>query len=199
MYDKITIETTNQLAEKYHKRYNDNKIMEKHRKVFISLLKGKHILDIGCGTGRDCREFSKLGMITSGIDISDEMLKIAKKESPKTFLYKLDMEEITFKSKFNGLWICSSLYHIKKKDIFPILNSFNKALKRNGIIFITVKEGIGQGYHKRKYFGNLEKFYAFYEDYEIIRLLSGSGFNVISMNKEFKDQIWINIYAKKKR
>lgn len=198
MIDKITLKTTNKLAEKFYRRYNNKKNMEKHRLCFVDLIKGNRILDVGCGTGRDCREFSKLGFKVDGIDISKNMLKFAKKEAPNTNLYEMNMEDLIFNNKYNGIWVCSSLYHIKKKDIFDILLSFYNSLEKDGLLFITVKEGIGQRYNGKNYFGDLKKFYAFYEDYELIKLLTGANFDVFLMEKEHKDQTWINIYARKK-
>lgn len=39
-------------------------------------LKGKTVLDLGCGFGDNCKQFSKMGAkIVIGIDISEKMLK----------------------------------------------------------------------------------------------------------------------------
>lgn len=44
---------------------------------------GKHVLDLACGSGFFAHEFHKAGAIVSGIDISPELIEIAKKEFPK--------------------------------------------------------------------------------------------------------------------
>lgn len=44
----------------------------------------KYMLDIGCGTGSTCRYFSDLGVVCVGVDISREMLRIAR-EYPYEF------------------------------------------------------------------------------------------------------------------
>jgi len=198
MIDKITLQTTNKLAKEFYKRYNSKKIMEKHREKFINLLGGNKILDCGCGIGRDCREFAKLGFKVIGVDVSEEMLKLAKQETKKTNFYQMDMTNLTLDNdKFDGIWCCSSLYHTKKRYILGTLKLFNARLKKEGIIFITVKEGEGESYNNKNYFGELKKFYAYYRDYELTRLLSKAGFDVIYMEKEHKDQNWINIFARK--
>ena len=48
-------------------------------KIFRKYVKGKKAIDFGCGTGRSTRFLQKNGFSTIGIDISDEMIKIAKK------------------------------------------------------------------------------------------------------------------------
>ena len=47
----------------------------------FSDLKGKRVLDIGCGTGRFTLQFAALGADTTGIDLSSEMLTIARREA----------------------------------------------------------------------------------------------------------------------
>lgn len=43
---------------------------------------GKTVLDLGCGYGENCREFSRLGAEkVVGIDISEKMLEVATKEN----------------------------------------------------------------------------------------------------------------------
>lgn len=51
------------------------------RQSYLSVLgdvKGKHILDIGCGCGFDIKELSDSGAFGTGLDISEHSLQIAK-------------------------------------------------------------------------------------------------------------------------
>lgn len=50
--------------------------------IITKYVKGKKAIDFGCGTGRSSRFLQKLGFRTTGIDISDEMITIAKKLDP---------------------------------------------------------------------------------------------------------------------
>jgi ubiquinone/menaquinone biosynthesis C-methylase UbiE len=51
--------------------------------IFKKFVKGKKALDFGCGTGRSTRFLQKHGFETTGIDISHEMIQIAKKIDPE--------------------------------------------------------------------------------------------------------------------
>jgi trans-aconitate methyltransferase len=50
--------------------------------IISKYVKGKKVIDFGCGTGRSTRFLKKLGLNPVGIDISDEMINIAKKTDP---------------------------------------------------------------------------------------------------------------------
>ena len=51
--------------------------------IIKSFVTGNQALDFGCGTGRSTRFLKKLGFNVVGIDISGEMIKIAKKMNPE--------------------------------------------------------------------------------------------------------------------
>jgi len=196
--DEKTLETTNALAVDYFKNYSEHTFMEKFRTKFIELISGKKILDVGCGIGRDMREFNKKGFRTFGIDVSSEMLKIARQENPKGFLYNMDMSNMTFTDgEFDGVWCCSSLYHVHKREVPAIFKKFYDFLKKDGLLFLTVKKGEGEGYMPRDLFYGREKFYALYSPEELIDLLNAAGFAFVSCEIEIKDQIWINVFARK--
>jgi SAM-dependent methyltransferase len=50
--------------------------------LITEFVQGKEALDFGCGTGRSTRFLHHLGFHTLGIDISEEMVQIAKKLDP---------------------------------------------------------------------------------------------------------------------
>jgi len=81
--DKIRAESYSKLEfhNTYYLAYRDlPEIFKKH-------IKGKNAVDFGCGTGRSTRFLQKHGFYTIGIDISDEMIKIAKKIDPNGDYY----------------------------------------------------------------------------------------------------------------
>jgi trans-aconitate methyltransferase len=50
--------------------------------IIAEFVKGGNALDFGCGTGRSTRFLHRLGFQTLGVDISEEMVQIAKKLDP---------------------------------------------------------------------------------------------------------------------
>ena len=74
---KNTIETYDKIAEEYAKTWGDINLIKKYADLFLRFLKGRKILDVGCGPGRDSEYFSERGLEVTGIDLSRNFLKIA--------------------------------------------------------------------------------------------------------------------------
>ena len=94
-------------------------------------LKGKTVLDLGCGFGEHCKGFVEKGAAkVVGIDISEKMLEVAKEENsdPKITYLNLPMEDIGgFEEKFD-LVVSSLAFHYVEdfdgviKNIYNLLN-----------------------------------------------------------------------------
>jgi ubiquinone/menaquinone biosynthesis C-methylase UbiE len=83
--------------------------------VFLDHLQvesGRKLLDVGCGTGFLLKAAETWGLITYGVDISTEAVKIAKKASPKSAIQVGDAENLCFRDNFFHYVIClGSLEH----------------------------------------------------------------------------------------
>jgi len=100
------------MAEYYHNHrtkkfpqgwfYNEMLEMPSTLKL-LGNVKGKKILDFGCGTGIYAKLLTKKGAKVKGFDLSSEMIKIAKKENPKLDLRVGSGNKIPFTEKFSTL------------------------------------------------------------------------------------------------
>src|SRR3989344_7974500 len=83
------IQGYNKIAKEYHKlRINGEKFHNEYLEMPTTLkllgnVKGKKILDLGCGTGIYAKILTRKGAKVKGIDISKEEIKIARRENPK--------------------------------------------------------------------------------------------------------------------
>jgi len=197
-----TIETYEKIAPYYEKEHIDPDFWLKKFQLFQKLLKGKKVVEIGCGFGRDAELFVKNNFDYVGIDASKNMLKIAHKRVPKgKFLqmnfYNLDFPEETF----DGFWAVASLLHVPKTDIAGILKSISKLVKHNGAGFITVKEkrDVEEGVIKQqRYFGSIERYFAFYTKDEFQGLLEKTGFKIIDFSvRKAAGDVWLCFFVKK--
>ena len=111
---------------------------------FLSLVepRGK-ILDRGCRSGRDCKYFIGKGYQVEAIDGSPTLCRLASDYIGQKVVCSR-MEDISYKEEFDGIWDCVSLLHIKKNDMLNMLQKMKKALRKNGVLYLSFKEGRGQ-------------------------------------------------------
>jgi 2-polyprenyl-3-methyl-5-hydroxy-6-metoxy-1,4-benzoquinol methylase len=107
-------------------------------KMLTSHLKnGMNVLEIGCGTGYFTKELQKTGASIISIDISPELLEIAKKEiqSPNVSFTIENAYELSFQNEsFDTIIGSSVLHHL---EIDKALKEFFRVLKSGGSIYFT--------------------------------------------------------------
>ena len=197
---KKTIKAYEKIAEKYNEINYDNSVMIEELTFFLENLQGDIVLDVGCGHGRDCEFLSQNGVVTIGLDLSVELLKIARKRSMNSSYLLADMRYPPIKEKTcNGLWVCASFHHIEKEDASETIRRFFEILVPEGIIFFSVKKGDFTGFENCNRYEGMRRFYSYYSNKEAIELLTNSGFYIISQfnDIDIKERNWVNIFATK--
>lgn len=194
---QVTIAWYRNTAESYKAGRSDLSRDEDNRKYFLNQLKWKKILDVWCAHGRDIKEFYKNGMDVTGIDLTPEFVNMAKENCPQAEIQLMDMRELIFENKtFDGIRACASLLHIPKHEVKKTLQGFHRILKRWWLLYIMVKEWIGEEYVRKEIFNNEERFFAYRQKNEIEKILEDSHFKIqkSSINSP-NNATWINIFA----
>ena len=108
---------------------------------FLKLLPSNaHILDAGCGSGRDSFYFIQNGYKVTAIDASEKLSKLAFKLIKQPVL-NISFQEMEFENEFDGIWASASLLHIPRTEIDDVLTRLTKALKQYGFIYASFKYG----------------------------------------------------------
>lgn len=118
-------------------------LFKKYSKIPI-----KKILDLGCGTGLHDIELSKRGYAVTGIDLSKEMIEIAKEKNQEINFIVGDMSNFNINEKFDCI-ICmfSSLgYLTNNEQIETFFKSTKKYLNEDGLLIIDCWNGLGVMY-----------------------------------------------------
>ncbi len=107
-----------------------------------SQLKGKTVLDIGCGTGIHSRILESYGARVISVDISMAVDVAYQKSKGKNItVIQADISDLPLKKKFDYIFSIGSLHHMDdpKKGVISI----KSVLKKRGIFFLKVysKEG----------------------------------------------------------
>lgn len=199
-----TIESYEKTFEGHKKRLLDDfdmKRLEKETSIFLSMLKGKKILDAGCGPGRDASFFLGKDLDVTGIDLAPSFIEHAKAYAPKGEFIIMDMRKMTFPDKsFDGVWADASIIHLTKDEAKRALYEMRRVLKDEGIFFVNVKEGKGENICNKDYYNNNPKFVSFYDEDKLKNIVSSCGFTVREFSRvysEYTDTMWLEAFATK--
>jgi SAM-dependent methyltransferase len=126
--------------------------MEHMYRPFLALIPlTGHILDAGCGSGRDAAEFARRGYEVTAFDGSAEMAKLAFERTGLP-VFHLTFDQMAWNSEFDGIWACASLLHVPSEHLEPTLRRIVDALKPGGVLFVSMKLGDGEGYRADRWF-----------------------------------------------
>ncbi len=134
-YDIIYSDT----FERFHKNYA-NFVLEAWRKFCTS--SGRELLEVACGTGELMKMLKTLGFDVSGLDVNEEMIKIARKKIRARF-YVANMRDFSLDKSFDVV-VCaftSMNYNLNRKELEKTLKNFYKHLKRGGIVIFDMPSG----------------------------------------------------------
>lgn len=107
-------------------------------------VKGKKILDLGCGYGWHCLYAIENGANSCiGVDVSSKMLEVAKqKNSSEQIQYiHASMEEVKFEANSFDLVICSLAFHYVE-DYFAMIQKIKNWLVDGGHLVFTVEHPV---------------------------------------------------------
>lgn len=138
-----------QLVAEYIKKHALEPKQAKLIEEFSSKIKGRKVLDLGCGPGHDSYLFAELGYEVTGLDYSSEMITQAKKlkESAKNISFAVgDMTQLDkyFEpNTFDAVWASASLLHIPTHQIEKVLAGLATICRSGAYVFISLKGGSG--------------------------------------------------------
>ncbi len=190
LQSKYIQEPYDAIVDIYQKKHFDEKIFDPLIDKFFSILgSGKLVLDAGCGPGGETKKLLKKGLNVKSIDISKEMLKMAKKKVPDGNFKKMDILNLRFPPNyFDGIWSARSLIHIPNSQLSRALNNFYKTLKPNGILCIVVLKGKGEEIEPEEYdkTKKTKTFFKYFEEGELEKKLARAGFKILKLETKYR-------------
>lgn len=131
------------------------------------------------------------------VDASEAMCDIASEYIGQPVAC-LNFEEITVKEKYDGIWASASLLHVVKKLLPDVLGRFCDALKKNGVLYASLKYGEGEEERLERFFSDytLEELqWVFLQDgrFELIE-----AFETKDGREGYENKPWVNIIVRKR-
>ena len=106
-------------------------------------------MDLGCGAGYDAKIISKLGARVVGVDISEKLISIAKKEVPSCKFFVGDISEpMTNLGRFDGVVCLATIMHVDIQKMRKTFDNMSAVLKKGGLLLVSSFDGVGKNYEK---------------------------------------------------
>jgi ubiquinone/menaquinone biosynthesis C-methylase UbiE len=152
--------------------------------IFLSHLRGRKVLDVGCGWGHYAADLQNAGVDYLGIDHSPEMIKAARQLNPQASFRIMSFNNLQFpEESFSGLWCCCVFSTTPKTYLPSVLANLRRLLEPSGVMTVVMP------YHdlsleEMTVDPETEKslfWYAIYETTEMCDLFILHGFTIIDV------------------
>ena len=164
---------------------------------FLQLLpESASILDFGCGSGRDTKYFLEKGYQVVATDGSAELCRLASSFTGikvKEMLFQ-ELDEI---GVYDGIWACSSILHLPKQELLPVIQKMCIALKDNGVIYTSFKYSNFEGERNGRYFTDFTED-TFREFIKVIpELMIEDQWITLDVRPGRGEEKWLNLILRK--
>lgn len=139
MTPKQTAESYNQIASHWAgEKFNRKNGIAQHERAFRFIKNTDYAIDIGCGSsGRFIDMMLSKGFMVEGLDLSTEMLALAKERHPKIVFYHADICTWDFPKKYDFISAWDSVWHAPLDEHAGILEKLCNGLSSEGVLIYT--------------------------------------------------------------
>jgi len=183
-------------AEKYAEQTLPVNFSASQDRFLKKLKSGSHILDFGCGAGRDSKYFLDHGYAVTAVDGSQELCDIASCYTGQSVRQML-FQELDEADVYDGIWACASILHLQINELNEVFRKMITALKMDGIIYSSFKYGLFEGERNERWFTDFseEKMDTFLLNFPELTLEDiWESYDVRPGREEEK---WLNIILRK--
>lgn len=192
-----TISTYDKIAHEYAVSRSKIILWKPEMNLLKDLLPTGHLLEIGAGSGRDCKELIKLGYKYTGIEPSGGLLAIARQQNPDARFDHNTLYDLNYKEKFDGFWCTAVLLHVPRNRIDEALQTIGRNLKSGAIGFITIKEGIGEQVRIESEDPTSRLFFTYWDTESFKAVLHRNGYEVLREGRRIHlDVDWLTYHVR---
>ncbi|MAD75119.1 MAG: SAM-dependent methyltransferase [Rheinheimera sp.] len=151
-----TINYYNQNAADFAAATDDIDMTALYAEFLPRLKAAGHILDAGCGSGRDAVYFKQLGFTVSAFDASAELARLASARLHQAVAVQR-FEQLNQHEKYDGIWCCASLLHVANNNLATVFGLLQQALKPDGVLYASFKYGDTERQDHGRYFTDMNE------------------------------------------
>ncbi len=191
-----TLAYYNQFAKAYNETTLTIEFQSKREFLLKYLKPHAHILDLGCGSGRDSKAFLQQGYKVTAMDGSQVLCQLASETIGQPVKCQLfsELDEI---NTYDAVWACASLLHLPTIELKQTLKKIEKALKDEGYFYASFKYGEFEGYREERFFNDFteESFKTLLKDIPTLTIIETEVTTDVIPGRE--NVSWLNLMMKK--
>lgn len=162
-----TIESYDRIAEEHCEKTLDQGDREFQEdmmdRTFQMLRSSPRLIDLGCGDGRDSHYFYEKGADVVGIDLSKNMIQLARQNYPDCAFLNMDMRDTVFPDDtFHAAWASASIINMPKSELSKIESEVYRIIEPGGIFAFSIKVGEGEGFEEDSVVSGHPRYFAYY-------------------------------------
>jgi len=138
-YDLIAGEWARAFSGEHERKPKDQEILRRFSK---EIGERKPVWDLGCGPGNTTAFLNRLGVETSGLDLSEGMIRQARLTHPDLYFRKADMLRLPFDDdSVAGIVSFYAIIHFTKEQVGRAFGEVFRVLRPGGIFLFTYHVG----------------------------------------------------------
>ena len=175
-YDRVAAVYAEHLSDELAGKPLDRALLD----CFAEQLRGRGpVVDIGCGPGQAARYLADRGLPVVGVDLSPEMVAIARRLTPDLPFHRGDMLALDVDDgAWGGIVAFYAIVHLSPDEVSRALREFHRVLRPGGLLLLGFHVG-GAVVHRDELWGEpVTLDFRFFETAEIEHRLVDAGFAV---------------------
>lgn len=140
---KFHVYKNRQYWKNYYKKHRDNDIPSTFATFCLDnyIKNSIHLLELGCGNGRDSFFFARNGIDVTALDLESDEIKYLRKKNNYKNLNFLNRNFTTYTdiNQYDVIYSRFSIHAITENDEDETLKNSYKNLKNNGLLLIEVR------------------------------------------------------------
>ena len=186
----------NKYAKEYQNKYMDVSAYHDSLDIFCKNIQKENaaVLDIACGPGNITKsileKYPRFKIL--GIDLSQNMIGLAKKNNPSGEFKIMDGREINkLHNMYDGIICGFCLPYLSKEETLQLISDTAGLLNPNGVFYLSMMEGdYSKSGLKKGSSGDKEELFIYYHEAGyLMEGLKRNGFKLIDLKRIYAQQI----------
>ncbi len=136
-YDRIAEEYANHIFDELRHKPLDRELLNR----FADRVKGR-VYELGCGPGHVARYLHARGMDVAGIDLSPEMIEVARRLTPEVEFAVGDLRKLNLETgSCSGLVAFYAIVNLRPEELNLAVHEMGRVLRPGGLLLLSFHVG----------------------------------------------------------